>query len=146
MSLVQNFYLVRIGACILAATLVIVCVPLAALAQTSADASTTRSSSDRGVTIKVTLKSLGSIDNRWEFIVVLDTHSADISDDLAQSATLTTNDGRTLKPLGWAATAADGHHREGVLAFDKPAPLPSAIELRIKRKGESVPRLFRWNL
>ena len=81
MPLVQNFYLVRIGACILAATLVIVCVPLAALAQTSADASSTRSSSDRGVTIKVTLKSLGSIDNHWEFIVVLDTHSADISED-----------------------------------------------------------------
>lgn len=79
-----------------------------------------------------------------EFSVVLDTHSADLNDDLPQSATLTTSDGRTLKPLGWTGAAPGGHHREGVLTFEIPAPRPTAVELRIARPGESEPRSFRW--
>ena len=146
MSLVRNFHQVRIGGWILAATLVGVTAPLAALAQTSTDATATRSSSDRGVTVKVTPKLIGSIDSRWEFSIVLETHSADLNDDLTQSATLTTNDGRTLKPTGWVGAGPTGHHREGVLAFEVPAPRPTMIELRIARPGESAPRTFRWQL
>lgn len=120
--------------------------PLAAMAQANPNATATQSSSDRGVTVKVTPKSIGSPDSRWEFGVVLDTHSADLSDDLTQSATLTTDDGRTLKPVSWVGAAPGGHHREGVLGFDVPAPRPSAIELSIARPGESAPRTFRWQL
>ena len=146
MSLVRNFHQVRIGGWILAATLGGVAAPLAALAQTSADATATRSSSDRGVTVKVTPRLIGSLDSRWEFSIVLETHSADLSDDLTQSATLTTNDGRTLKPTGWVGAGPTGHHREGVLAFDVPPPRPGAVELKIARPGESAPRIFRWQL
>ena len=131
---------VALAACMLAAA------PLAALAQASADAMATQSSSDQGVTVKVTPKAMGSPDNRWEFAVVLDTHSAELSDDLSQSASLTTSDGRTLKPVRWTGAAADGHHREGLLAFDVPAPRPKTIELRILRRGESAARTFRWQL
>ena len=146
MSLVRNFHQVRIGGWILAATLGGVAAPLAALAQTSADATATRSSSDRGVTVKVTPKLIGSLDSRWEFSIVLETHNADLSDDLTQIATLTTNDGRTLKPTGWVGAGPTGHHREGVLAFDVPPPRPGAVELEIARPGESAPRTFRWQL
>ena len=146
MSLVRNFHHVRIGGWILAATLGVVAAPLAALAQASANATTTQSSSDQGVTVKVTAKSIGSPDSRREFAVVLDTHSADLSDDLTQSATLTTDDGRTFKPVSWLGAPPGGHHREGVLAFDIPAPRPSVIELSITRPGESAPRTFRWQL
>lgn len=120
--------------------------PLAAMAQAAPSAPATQSSVDRGVTVKVTPKAIGSSDGRWEFSVVLDTHSADLSDDLAQSASLTTDDGRTLKPASWTGAAPGGHHREGVLAFDPPAPRPASIELRINRPGESAPRTFRWQL
>ena len=146
MSLVRNFHQVRIGGWILAATLGGVAAPLAALAQTSTDATATRSSSDQGVTVKVTPKLIGSIDKRWEFAIVLDSHSAELSDDLVQRASLTTNDGRTLKPVNWTGAAPGGHHREGVLAFEVPAPRPTTIELRIARTGESAPRTFRWQL
>jgi len=146
MSLVRNFHQGRIGGWILAATLGGVAAPLAGLAQTSADATVSRSSSDRGVTVKVTPKLIGSLDSRWEFSIVLETHSADLSDDLTKSATLTTNDGRTLKPTGWVGAGPTGHHREGVLAFEVPAPRPTMIELRIARTGESAPRTFRWQL
>ena len=122
MSLFQNFHRVRIGGWLLAATLVGVTAPLAALAQTSADATATRSSIAQGVTVKVTPSLIGSADTRWEFAIVLDSHSADLSDDLTQSASLTTSDGRTLKPVSWTGAAPGGHHREGVLAFEVPAP------------------------
>ena len=146
MSLVRNFHQVRIGGWILAATLVGMAAPVAALAQTSADAVATRSSSDQGVTVKVTPKLIGSIDKRWEFAIVLDSHSVELSDDLTQSASLTTNDGRTLTPVSWTGAAAGGHHREGLLAFEVPAPRPSTVELRIARTGEPAPRIFRWQL
>ena len=146
MSLVQNFHNFRIGVWILATTLGLVATPLAALAQASPNATSMQSSTEQGVTVKVTPKSTGSPDNRWEFTIVLDTHSADLNDDLTQSATLTTNDGRTLKAASWIGAAPGGHHREGVLAFDVPAPRPSAIELSIVRPGESTTRTFRWQL
>lgn len=146
MSLVRNFHRVRIGGWILAATLGVAAEPLAALAQSSPNAMTAQASSDQGVTVKVTAKSVGLLGSRWEFAVVLDTHSADLSDDLTQSATLTTDDGRTLKPTGWLGAPSGGHHREGVLVFDVPAPRPVGIELRIDRPGESAPRIFRWQL
>lgn len=128
------------------AGLVLASVPRDAAAQASPEATTARSTSDRGVTIKVTPKSIGTPDSRWEFTVVLDTHSADLNDDLARSASLTTDEGRTFKPVSWEGAPPGGHHREGVLAFDVPAPRPGVIELRIARLGESAPRIFRWQL
>ena len=146
MCLLQNFDRVRIGGWLLAAMLVGMAAPLAALAQTSSEAVATRSSIAQGVTVKVTPSLIGSTDKRWEFSIVPDSHSADLSDELAQSASLTTSDGRTLKPVSWTGAPAGGHYREGVLAFEVPAPRPSTIELRIARQGESAPRTFRWQL
>jgi hypothetical protein len=125
---------------------VLAAAPSAAQDQASPNAMATQTSSDRGVTLKVTPKSIASSGNRWEFSIVLDTHSADLVDDLTQSATLTTGDGRTFKPVSWLGAAPGGHHREGVLAFDVLAPGPGAIELRIDRPGEPAPRTFRWQL
>ncbi|MDO9216477.1 MAG: hypothetical protein Q7U14_04345 [Lacisediminimonas sp.] len=135
-----------LAASMAAAGLLMATAPWAASAQTSLQAPATQSSSEQGVTVQVTAKSIGLPGNQWEFSVVLDTHSADLSDDLVQSATLTTDNGRTFKPAGWLGAPPGGHHREGVLAFDVPAPRPRAIELRINRPGESAPRTFRWQL
>ena len=137
---------VRITEWAIAVALVLAGAPLVTLAQATSGAPATQSSVDRGVTVKVTPKAIDASDGRWDFSVVLDTHSADLSDDLTQSATLTTDDGRTLKPVSWTGAAPGGHHREGVLAFEVPAPRPTAIELRIVRPGESAPRTFRWQL
>lgn len=120
--------------------------PLAASAQASPEATAMQSSDDQGVTVKVTPKSMGLPDKPWEFDIVLDTHSASLSDELTQSATLKTDDGRTFKPVSWLGTPAGGHHREGVLSFDIPAPRPGSIELSIVRPDESTPRIFRWQL
>lgn len=126
------------------AALALATLPLALMAQAAPDVPSTQSSTERGVTVKVTPKSVGSADSRWEFAIVLDTHVSDLNDDLLQSTTLSAADGRTLKPAAWAGAAAGGHHREGVLSFDVPAPRPTVIELRMVRPGESAPRTFRW--
>lgn len=130
----------------MAAALVLTASPLTAMAQAAPGAPATQSSVDRGVTIKVTPKAIGASDTPWEFSVVLDTHSVDLNDDLVQGASLTTDDGRTLRPSRWIGAAPGGHHREGVLAFDVPTPRPASIELRIVRPGESAARTFRWQL
>jgi len=121
----------------------LVAVPMPALAQA---AMSTQTSSERGVTIKVTPQSPGTGDGRWEFHIALDTHSADLRDDLMQSARLTTGDGRSFKPVRWTGAGPGGHHRLGVLAFEVPAPPPGVLELRIVRAGEAAPRTFRWKL
>ncbi len=115
--------------------------PMPALAQAALAQQT---STERGVTIKVTPKSPGAREGRWEFSIVLDTHSADLRDDLMQSASLITGDGRSFRPASWTGAGPGGHHRQGLLAFEVSAPAPAALELRIVRPGESVPRTFRW--
>jgi len=145
MSQVPNVRKIRIAAWTALAALVL-SAPPAAIAQATAGTPAMQSSVDRGVTIKVTPKTIGASVSRWEFSIVLDTHSAELSDDLVQSVSLKTDDGRTLKPASWTGAAPGGHHREGVLAFDVPAPTPASIELRIARPGESAPRTFRWQL
>lgn len=127
-------------------SLLLVAAPWDAAAQTSPVATATQSSNERGVTVKVTAKSIGSPGSQWEFAVVLETHSVELSDDLTASATLSTDDGRVFKPTGWLGAPPGGHHREGVLVFDVTQPRPGAIELRIDRPGESAPRSFRWRL
>ncbi|MDB5939117.1 MAG: hypothetical protein JWP77_1481 [Polaromonas sp.] len=134
------------GVSMASAGLLMAAVPWNAASQASLDAAAAQSSSVQGVTVKVTAKSVGVAGSPWEFAVVLDTHSADLGDDLAQSAILATDDGRTFRPTGWTGAPPGGHHREGVLAFDVPAPRPGVIELRIDRPGETEPRTFRWQL
>jgi hypothetical protein len=106
----------------------------------------TRTSPAQGVTVKVTPKVLAADAPVWEFAVVLDTHSADLSDDLAKSAALVGPKGERIAPSAWEGAAPGGHHRAGVLRFQPITPQPVAVELQLQRPGESKPRVFRWEL
>jgi len=106
----------------------------------------TRTSASQGVTVKATPKTLAAGAPVWEFTVVLDTHSAELSDDLTKTATLVGPGGRRFAPIAWKGPAAGGHHREGVLQFEPISPVPATVELQIQRPGESAPRAFRWDL
>jgi hypothetical protein len=106
----------------------------------------TQKSSDGGVTVSVTPQNLGASAKSWDFKIVLDTHSQDLSDDLVKSAVLLDGTGVQLAPVGWDGAAPGGHHREGILRFKPVTPQPVAIELRITRSGETSPRSFRWRL
>lgn len=106
----------------------------------------TRTSTSGGVTVKVTPKTLASDAAAWEFAVVLDTHSQDLSDDLSKTASLAGGSGARRLPTAWEGAAPGGHHREGVLRFQPIRPAPAAVELQIRRQGENTPRAFRWTL
>ncbi len=104
----------------------------------------TQTTAAQGVTVKVTPKPLAAGAAEWEFGVVLDTHSSSLDDDLVKTSVLVA-DSKELAPVGWSGAAAGGHHREGVLKFPAPGELPSQVELRIQRAGESDARVFRWD-
>ena len=103
-------------------------------------------SSAGGVTVAVTPQSFAAGAKSWDFKIALDTHSADLSDDLVKSAVLLDGTGGTHAPVAWDGAGPGGHHREGVLRFKPLAPRPQAIELRISRPGEAKPRVFSWRL
>jgi uncharacterized membrane protein len=99
-----------------------------------------------GVTVKVTPRNLGRNAAVWEFAVVLDTHTQDLSQDLTRSAVLVDALGARHLPLGWEGAAPGGHHREGVLKFKPLAPEAQAVALEISGIGGTSVRTFRWQL
>jgi uncharacterized membrane protein YtjA (UPF0391 family) len=102
-----------------------------------------QSSSAAGVTVKATPRALSG--GAWEFDIVFDTHTQELSDDLVKSASLVA-DGKSTAPTAWQGDPPGGHHRKGVLKFNANAAKPQAIELSITRPGEPKPRSFRWKL
>ena len=115
-----------------------------AFAVAAADNLAPQTSSQAGVTVKVTPLTLDG--PAWAFSVAFDTHSQALQDDLLKSAVLIPIGSAPLAPLAWEADPAGGHHRKGVLRFKAPSALPVSIELRITRPGESAPRRFAWDL
>jgi len=106
----------------------------------------TQKSSEAGVTVAVTPQDLSSNTKTWDFRIVLDTHSGDLSDDLLKTVVLLDGTGTRHAPVAWEGAAPGGHHREGVLRFKPVTPQPAAIELRITRPGEPGSRSFNWQL
>ncbi len=102
--------------------------------------------SDRGVTVAVTPQNLSTGAKIWDFKIVLDTHSGELSDDLVKTATLLDGKGGRHAPIRWEGAGPGGHHREGTLRFNAVTPPPESVELRIQRSGESKARSFRWEL
>lgn len=105
-----------------------------------------QSSQAGGVTMSVKPTDVSAAAKTWLFQVELNTHSGDLGDDLARTATIVDAAGRQQPALGWEGDPAGGHHRKGVLRFKALSPRPDALELRIARAGETAPRTFRWNL
>jgi hypothetical protein len=106
----------------------------------------TQTSSARSVTVKVTPQNVAGDAKTWSFAIVLDTHSAELNDDLVKSSALLDSAGGRFTPVAWDGAPPGGHHREGVLRFKPVSPQPQSIELQITRTGEDAPRSFRWQL
>ena len=122
----------------------IVVTVFAASGVTAAPALPTQTSSQSGVTVKITPRTLAA--GTWEFEVVFDTHSQELTDDLEKTAVLVSDARASHSPLQWQGDPPGGHHRKGVVQFKPVSPMPASIELQIKRGGETAPRSFRWQL
>ena len=103
-------------------------------------------SSTQGVTVKVVPKTIAPDAARWEFVVVLDTHTKSLDENLLRAAVLLDAQGVAHAPIAWEGTPPGGRHRSGVLRFKPLTPMPKVLELRIERPGESGPRVFQWKL
>lgn len=106
--------------------------------------------SQGAVTVIVKPLDLNSSPDTLSFEVSLDTHSIDLSMDLAALATLTTDTGMSVQAVGWDAPLG-GHHVSGTLSFpasveSKPI-LEGASKLTLTIKDVDVPeRIFAWDL
>jgi hypothetical protein len=76
----------------------------------------------------------------------MDTHTKPLNEDLARSAVLVDDAGRSHAPRAWRGDAPGGHHRKGTLTFSPPAEMPAGVELRITGLGGAAVRTFRWQL
>lgn len=79
------------------------------------------------VTVEITPLNLN---NAWEsidFQVAMNTHSVDLSMDLAALATLTTDTGHTVQATLWEAPSG-GHHVSGTLSFPVSAEAGSVLD------------------
>ena len=102
------------------------------------------------VTIAVTPVDLSTEAATLAFEVVMDTHSVDLSMDLAALATLTTDNDRTVPASLWDAVPG-GHHVSGVLTFpatlEGTAVLTEATQLTLTITDVDASfRTFTWTL
>ncbi|HEU0186500.1 MAG TPA: hypothetical protein VFR06_01260 [Gallionellaceae bacterium] len=99
----------------------------------------------RGIKVTVILQHAALVAKDMEFLVILETHTQALNDDLAKSSVLVA-DGRQYLPLRWEGAPPGGHHRKGVLRFKAIEPLPRVLELQLRLAGDPAPRSFRWRV
>ncbi len=104
------------------------------------------------VTVEVTPLNLDNAADTvtLDFDVAMNTHSVDLSMDLAQLATLTTDTGVSVQATKWEATPG-GHHVSGKLTFpatlDGKGVLEGASKLTLTIVNLDAPsRVFEWQL
>lgn len=101
-----------------------------------------QTNNEGAVTIAVTL--IDQID--WSFEVVMDTHSVELGEDLAQISILMDENGNEYKPIKWEGDPPGGHHRKGLLVFGEIKPAPKSIVLIIRQVGGVAEKKFEWVL
>jgi hypothetical protein len=121
-----------------------------AVVDNPANVDLTRTDEQGAVVIEVTPLNLDSAIDTLEFDISMNTHSIDLSMDLAQLATLTTDTGLTVQASKWDATPG-GHHVPGKLIFpasqDGKSILDGAGKLTLTIVNVDSPsRVFEWPL
>lgn len=110
----------------------------------------TRSDNQGMVTVDITPLNLGMPFDTLEFDVSMNTHSVDLSMDLASLSTLTTDTGLVIRAVLWDAPRG-GHHVSGKLIFpvtkDGVRLLDGSTNLTLQIRDLDVPvRTFEWEL
>lgn len=96
------------------------------------------------------MEATGDSGNLLVFAVSMNTHSVDLSMDLADLSTLAADTGQVLQAMSW--TGGSGHHVQGQLAFpsylDDGTPLlEGATEITLTLRGvDAEERTFVWRV
>jgi hypothetical protein len=80
------------------------------------------------------------------FEVVLDTHTAELTQDMREISVLSGVDGREFKPTAWEGDPPGGHHRQGVLVFSPISPMPGSLTLKLRGINRVPERIFAWSV
>ena len=110
----------------------------------------TRLDEQGAILVEVTPANLEAVIDRLEFDVALNTHSIDLSMDLAPLSTLTTDTGLDVAAELWEAPRG-GHHTRGTLVFalsqDALSLLAGAGSLTLTVVDlDAAARVFEWEL
>lgn len=102
------------------------------------------------VSVTVTPRNIDAQSSVLEFEVAMNTHSVDLSMNLAELATLSTDTGTEIAAIGWDAPEG-GHHVSGVLSFpaggEDAELLEGATTLTLTLVNVDAPeRTFTWSL
>ena len=81
-----------------------------------------------------------------KFEVRMNTHSADLGQDMVAVSTLKDNIGREYKATAWQGSPPGGHHRKGVLEFQDLADNTESITLVIREIDNVPERIFNWRI
>ena len=109
-----------------------------------------RTDSQASVEFVVTPLNLTALGETLDFDVLMDTHSVDLSWDLAAQSVLATDTGLVVQGQGWPV--GSGHHFEGTLSFpaktaDGKVLLDGATKLTLTIKDAgAAERIFIWEL
>ena len=112
--------------------------------------SATRTDEQGAIIFEITPLNLDTPTDTLEFDVVMDTHTIDLSMDLATLSTITTDTGISVDATLWDAPLG-GHHVEGKLIFpatkDGKSILEGANKLTLTLLNLDAPtRIFEWEL
>ena len=124
--------------------------PSTSTPQPTATADLSRTDDQGAISVTVKPVNLNDPGQTLDFEISLNTHSVDLSMDLAALASLTTDTGITIQPAAWDAPRG-GHHVAGKLSFtvrtDGKALLEKATRLTLTLQNIDVPeRSFEWEL
>ncbi len=111
------------------------------------------SRSVEGGSVKVTATPLSLTDKSatsLTFEVVLETHSVELTYDLATLAVLRDNLGNEYQPTTWTPDQSSGHHVKGLLSFADRATIlqtgVTSLELDVTGIAGIPSRLFQWSV
>jgi len=102
----------------------------------------TKTDDRANVTVVVTPINLSPQSAEWKFDIGMNTHSVELDQDMTKSVVLMDDQGKEYKPIKWDGPVG-GHHREGVITFNRITPTPKSIEMKISVVGDVV-RSFTW--
>src|SRR3989344_299759 len=103
-----------------------------------------RTNADGAVTVTVTPLNFFDRALTWDFEIVMDTHSVELSEDLTKISVLVDDQGVEHSPINWEGDLPGGHHRSGILKFQPMSSFPKSLELKIRGLGSISERSFLW--